>query len=141
MIRKFRERDLEKIMKIWLDGNIEAHNFVNESYWKENYSRVKEALIQAELYVYENDHEILGFIGLVNEYIAGLFVSSKAQNKGIGYQLIDYVKRKRDCLSLDVYKNNNLAVEFYDRQGFMVINESLDKENNEVEMTMQWQRK
>lgn len=53
---------------------VKAHYFISEQYWKDNFESVKKMLLQAEVYVYENDHEIQGFIGLSGEYIEGIFV-------------------------------------------------------------------
>ena len=47
-----------------MDTNIKAHNFIPAEYWKSNFKSVKEALLLAEVYVYEYDTEIQGFIGL-----------------------------------------------------------------------------
>ena len=44
MIRKFKESDLPRIMQIWLSANKEAHGFIKESYWYENFEAVKAAL-------------------------------------------------------------------------------------------------
>ena len=35
-----------------MDTNIKAHNFIPAEYWKSNFKSVKEALLQAEVYVY-----------------------------------------------------------------------------------------
>ena len=56
------------------------------------------------LYVYEENNVIQGFVGLMNDYIAGIFVSHLLQSKGIGKKLLDYAKDKKDVLSLSVYK-------------------------------------
>lgn len=37
MIRKLEEKDLEEVACIWLDSNIETHNFISESYWRRNF--------------------------------------------------------------------------------------------------------
>ena len=85
MIRKLRESDLSAVMKIWLDTNIKSHNFVSKEYWTSNYEMVKEILPKSEIYVYEEDDTNLidGFIGLLDSYLAGLFVKNTAQLKGI----------------------------------------------------------
>jgi putative acetyltransferase len=44
MIREFKIDDLETVMKIWLETNIEAHNFIDKSYRQENYKMVEEML-------------------------------------------------------------------------------------------------
>jgi len=62
MIREFQRDDINKVADIWLDTNIKAHNFIPAEYWKSNFKSVKEALLLAEVYVYEYDTEIQGFI-------------------------------------------------------------------------------
>lgn len=53
MIRKLEESDLPHVMQIWLSANKEAHGFIKESYWDENFEAVKAALPCAEIYVHE----------------------------------------------------------------------------------------
>ena len=48
MIRKLEESDLPRIMQIWLSANKEAHRFIKESYWDENFEAVKATLPCAE---------------------------------------------------------------------------------------------
>ena len=61
MIRELQRDDINKVADIWLDTNIKAHNFIHAQYWKSNFKAVKEALSQAEVYVYEYDTEIQDF--------------------------------------------------------------------------------
>ena len=61
MIREFQRDDINKVADIWLDTNIKAHNFIPAEYWKRNFKSVKEALLLAEVYVYEYDTEIQDF--------------------------------------------------------------------------------
>ena len=56
---------------------------------------VKELLLQATVYVYEDNYEIQGFIGMNSEYIEGIFVSEAMQSQGIGKILLNYVKDLR----------------------------------------------
>ena len=69
MIRKLQKADLNRVADIWLDTNIKAHSFVPAQYWKNNFETVKEMLLQAEVYVYEEGRNIQGFIGLNSEFI------------------------------------------------------------------------
>ena len=90
MIRELEELDIDNIMKIWLETNLSTHDFIPKDYWKENYDFVKEVLPDATVFIYEDNDEIKGFIGIVDEsYIAGLFVSNKYQNEGIGSKLLE----------------------------------------------------
>ena len=140
MIRKFQLSDLEAVMDLWLHGNIEAHVFVAEEYWRQHFDEVKEMLPKAELYVYENDKTITldGFIGLSGSYIAGIFVKGTARSQGIGKQLLDYVKAIKGNLTLKVYKRNERAVKFYQREGFLVQSQGIDDDTGEQEYLMVW---
>ena len=116
MIREFQRDDINKVADIWLDTNIKAHNFIPAEYWKSNFKSVKEALLLAEVYVYEYDTEIQGFIGLNDEYVEGIFVSGEMQSQGIGKILLNYAKDKRNKLYLNVYQKNARAISFYKRE-------------------------
>ena len=63
------------VMQIWLDGNLQAHYFIASEYWQQNYDFVKQMLPQSKVYVYEDEksNQIKGFIGLQDEFIAGVF--------------------------------------------------------------------
>lgn len=142
MIRTFRENDLAAVMKIWLDTNIKVHSFIPKAYWTDNYAAVKEMLPQAEVYVYEDNdtHQIVGFIGLTNNYIAGIFVKEAAQSKGIGKQLLNYVKEIKTFISLSVYQKNERAVSFYQREHFIIQSENIDDCTDEKEFIMNWSK-
>ena len=107
MIRKLRKTDINRVADIWLKTNLKAHSFISEQYWTSNYERVKEMLPQAEVYVYEDDKMIHGFLGVRDEYIEGIFVSDKMQSHGIGKSLLDYIKDKKVRLQLKVYQKKS----------------------------------
>ena len=139
MIRELRKVDINKVAEIWLDTNIKTHYFISAQYWKSNFELVKELLLQATVYVYEDKQEIQGFIGLSNEYIEGIFVSAEMQSQGIGKILLNYVKGKRNKLILNVYQKNTRAISFYQREGFEIQNSGLDEATGEKEYVMVWQ--
>ncbi|MGF0033243.1 N-acetyltransferase [Bariatricus sp. SGI.154] len=142
MIRIFRENDLTAVIQIWLDTNIKAHNFIPKEYWMSNYAMVKDTLPQAEIYVYVDDEtkEIDGFIGLMDNYIAGIFVKEAVQSKGIGKQLLDYVKEIKSNMRLSVYQKNTRAIVFYQREQFVIQSENIDDSTNEKEFIMAWSK-
>lgn len=147
MIRKFKPEDIHQVMQIWLDGNVEAHDFIDASYWKSHYDSVQEQLPEAEIYVYEEETEkkeemqtpaILGFVGMAGDYLAGIFVDRRSRSMGIGKALLDYVKGKHDSFSLNVYQKNEAAVRFYLREGLTISAEGTDEETKEPDYTMTW---
>lgn len=62
MIRSFKSTDIDEVMDIWLSGNIEAHPFVPEAYWRSNFLFVKEAILKSEVYVAESDNTVVGLL-------------------------------------------------------------------------------
>lgn len=138
MIRKFEIEDLNSLMEIWLNTNIQAHDFISKSYWVNNFNMVKEVLPTSEIYVYEED-QIKGFIGIVEGYIAGIFVLITEQTKGIGQQLLNAAKEKYDKLTLNVYEKNVKAICFYKKNGFRVISKAIDANTEEIELSMIWE--
>ena len=139
MIRKMQNTDINRVADIWLKTNLKAHYFISEQYWKSNYELVKEMMSQAEVYVYEDDKMIQGFIGINDEYIEGIFVSDEMQSCGIGKMLLDYIKDKKDRLQLKVYQKNVRAMSFYQREGFTIQSEEMDEFTREKEYVMNWE--
>ena len=139
MIRKLQKVDINRVADIWLKTNLKAHFFIPEQYWISNYEFVKELLPQTEVYVYEDDKMIQGFIGVSDEYIEGIFVSDEMQSRGIGKMLLDYIKDKKDKLQLKVYQKNVREMSFYQREGFTIQSEEMDEFTREKEYVMNWE--
>jgi len=140
MIRKCRDTDIDAVAKIWLETNINSHDFIPAQYWNDHFEVVKGMLLQAELYVYEDLNKISGFIGLNKNYIEGIFVCENAQSKGIGRQLLEFSKALKMQLVLNVYKKNSRAVQFYQREQFKIAGEAIDENTNEAEYIMVWKK-
>lgn len=138
MIRKLTNADIDKIMDIWLESTVNAHDFISIKYWENNYKVVKDLYIPiADTFVYEEEGEIKGFISIINnEFIGALFVDVKFQGIGIGTKLIDHSIRKYKKLTLAVYKENKKSVEFYTRKGFKIIEEGLNEDSGYPEYIM-----
>lgn len=80
------------------------------------------------------------FMGVDNGYIAGIFVSNEVQSQGIGRQLLERAKAVYDELSLTVYQKNEKAVAFYQREQFVIRQEKMDENTNEIEYLMMWRK-
>lgn len=140
MIRIFNIDDLDNIMNIWLNNNIKTHNFIDKNYWINNFDYVKTLLPTSEIYVYEINNSIIGFIGINKNYIEGIFIKEEYQNKGVGSKLLNYIKNLYNELYLNVYKNNDNALEFYKKHNFNIIKEKIDENTNEIELVMQYKK-
>lgn len=138
MIRKLDKNDINQLLQIWLEVNIKTHDFIVKEYWEEQYDNVKDLLPNSEIYVYEENEKIVAFVGLIENYIAGIFVSFSFQSKGIGKKLLDYIKEFKKELSLNVYVKNISAIKFYQREGFIINSENIDEETKEQQILMIW---
>lgn len=140
MIREFQISDTQIVMQLWLAGNEDAHSFIAKEYWKANFEEVEKQLLKADIFVYDLNGEIKGFIGLMDEYIAGIFVDKAYRSQGIGRQLLEYVKQLHSTLSLDVYQKNERALRFYRENGFTIVSKQNDEHTGKIEFTMIWNK-
>ena len=140
MIRKLRKTDLDEVAYIWLHTNKKARDFIAETYWDEHFEMVKGMLGDAEIYVFEEQGQIKGFVGLDGEYIAGIFVREKEQSLGIGKQLLDFAKSLKGQLKLNVYQKNERVIKFYTREQFEIQDEQTDEATGEAEYLMLWKK-
>lgn len=141
IIRKFQEFDLKKVLRLWYEGNLEAHDFIDKEYWDRNLSYVKRVIPEVEVYVYEINGQVVGFVGIDEGYIAGLFVDKEFRGCGVGSKLMDYVKERYDFFTLHVFENNYGAVTFYENRGLLKKEESVHEDLGEIEYLMYYRKK
>ncbi|MDV7694526.1 hypothetical protein A7K95_06410 [Pediococcus parvulus] len=133
---KVSEVQLHQVMQIWLAGNLQAHDFVAPDYWKQNYAEVAKQIKKATLILATENNSVLGFLGLVDGYIAGLFVNEDQQRRGIGTKLVQAAEQIQPELTLSVYQKNKNAVQFYHAHSFKILKTDVDEETNEIEYLM-----
>ncbi|KAA2275081.1 GNAT family N-acetyltransferase [Staphylococcus haemolyticus] len=138
-LKKKNRKTIKVLGNIWLNANLDTHTFIDSIYWIDNYSNVLDSLKDADVYVYKENEQIVAFCGLIDNYIAGLFVKEEYRNKGIGHALIKHLQSEYDHLSLEVFEQNNRAVHFYESLGFIKMESSVDKTNH-TQSLMQWKK-
>ena len=134
VIRALREEDLPAVLEIWISANLQAHDFIPEKYWRENLPMVR----QAQVLVCEAEGKIVGFSGIDNGHIEGIFVDAPMRSRGIGKALLNEWKRRFPTLTLCVYEKNKRALAFYLREGFSKVLLQQDEVTGEMEDMMQW---
>lgn len=99
---------------------------------------MKEVLPQAEVYVFvdETTQEIIAFVGMDQNYIAGIFTRKDYRSRGIGKALLQFLKTMKRELTLSVYLKNEEAIRFYKREGFQITEEKVDEGTGEREYQM-----
>ena len=141
MIKEFDLSELNDVMDIWFETNKTAHPFISEQFWIDNFDFVKSVLPKSEIFVYVDDTQIKGFIGISNEsYIEGLFVLNKHQSQGIGRKLLNECKKRYSYLELKVYLKNNKAIKFYKDNKFKIIKKVENSDTKELEYIMTWKK-
>ncbi len=135
MIREFKSADLDKVMEIWLQGNEQAHNFIDSNFFKQNFDIVEMLIPMSTVYVQDLDG-IKGFIGITENYISGLFVEQDYRRQGTGKALVNKAKQRYNELFVHVYKKNTDAINFFLSQNFEIISESINEESNESELLL-----
>lgn len=70
----------------------------------------------------------------------GIFVNTNNQYNGIGTSLLNKVKENRHNLTLSAYKKNINAINFYKKNDFVITGKSIDKDTNEIEYTITWNK-
>ncbi len=142
MIRKAKAADIDKIMQIWLDANIKAHSFIAPVYWQKHFDDVKNNYLpQAETFVYEDKHQLKGFISiLLDNFVGALFVDTRYQRQNIGTKLLDYARKQKSSLNLKVYALNQPAIKFYQKNDFKILAEKYDETAQSKELIMGWMK-
>lgn len=135
MIRVASNQDINKINKIGL--------LIKEDF--EKVFNIKEELTKdyVQIYVYEEDNNILGFLHTEYHFeitdIVNIAVDINNQNKGIGKQLIDYLidNTKSEKLMLEVRESNSSAIALYTKCGFNEIHRRKNYYGNEDAIIME----
>ncbi|CAI6085142.1 Peptidyl-lysine N-acetyltransferase YjaB [Paenibacillus sp. JJ-100] len=119
----YREQDHAKLVTIWERAVRATHTFLEEHHFLFYKQMVTEALEQKQVEVWEvldTEQEPIGFIGLDNTFIEMLFVDEYFQGQGVGKFLVfQSMKMKGTALRVDVNEQNEDAVGFYTKLGFM----------------------
>ena len=140
-IRVNKKTEINKLIEIWYEGSLIAHDFIDTNYWKSQRKEMKEKYLpMSETYVISNEKEVVGFISMVDNYLAALFIDVKHQDEGYGKRLLNFIKGRRENIQLKVYKKNKKAVNFYLRNGFVIKEELLDEQTAEEEFLMEWKK-
>lgn len=121
-IRPFRMPDTEQLVAIWWDASMLAHAFLGEDTLCEQKMLVRDIYLpQAETWVAVLKGQPVGFIGLIGNFIGGLFVTPDQHGRGIARCLVEHALRLKETLELDVYADNPIAPGFYRHLGFKEI--------------------
>ena len=137
MIRKYEEKDIDELIKVWYPASKLAHPFLKEEYFEQKRKTFTHPNLQrTETLVYEKDNKVVGFITLMDELVYALFVDIDFQRMGIGRALMDHAKSIRPFLELYVFKDNEIGRNFYDKFGFNFVKDELHDETGFTQLKL-----
>ena len=140
-IRPGTQEDWSYLADMWLRVSLQAHHFIDRTYWEVSKRDMEVMYLpQSQTYVGEHEGQIVGFISMVDDYLAALFIEEQYQSRGYGQQFVEFVKRDRESITLKVFAKNASAYRFYSKQGFVVEQELIDQDTNESEFVMIWRK-
>lgn len=116
------ERDaglIDRLADVWDVSVRTSHHFLTEEDITGLRPQVKAALqgIEHLIVVWDGDAPE-GFMGIQDQKIEMLFLSSTCIGKGIGKELIDIAINRYDAVYVDVNEQNEKAEGFYRHMGF-----------------------
>ena len=139
MIRKYREEDIEALLDVWFLASSLAHPFLSDEFMEQERANIRDRWIpQSDTWVYEHEGEVIGFVSLIGNEVGALFLAPNRHGQGFGRALMDHAKSIHKELEVEVFKENGIGRRFYDRQGFVTIEEKLHEETGNRLIRMRW---
>jgi len=137
MIRKYKEKEIPLLIKIWEKAAKIAHPFLSDDFTK----MVKKAMTEmylpkSETWVYEEFGIVVGFISMAENEIGGLFILPDYHSKGIGTSLVKHISQFHNELEVEVFNENKIGKPFYEKIGFRIMKEYLQEETNQKVLRM-----
>src|SRR5699024_10533524 len=95
MIRAYKENDIDILIDIWYKSSLQAHDFICSGYWECQIEEMKEMYVpMSETHVITNQTKLIGFISMVDGYLAALFIDIAYHNNGAGKELLSIENRR-----------------------------------------------
>jgi putative acetyltransferase len=106
---------------------------------REFWSRV--VFADCEIWGADDGGTLVGVIAFCKDWIDQLYVMPRAQRKGVGTALLDIAKAAEPNLSVWTFQSNDGARQFFERHGFLEIEQSVASPSveREVDVLYRWE--
>ena len=136
---------IEQLLEVWENSVKATHLFLSDNEIENIKKYVPQALNEiSRLIIIENENQFpIGFMGLEEQHLEMLFISSEERGKGLGKELIKYGIENYSINDLAVNEQNPLAKGFYEHMGFKVYKRTDNDEQGNpyplLYMKLNWQ--
>ena len=135
---KGSEKMLDSMMEIWLQSNVKEQSFIPKKYWSKNFKEVMRVLSLASVYIYEEDGQICGFAGSMEEAMVAIVVAEEERGRGIGTLLLNKLKDEMGILELSVYTQNKGALAFFQKNEFKATDIQIESATGQEIVLLNW---
>jgi putative acetyltransferase len=117
------DADRARLMEVWEASVRATHDFLSESDLEVIIPLAREELARiTPIYCLRDaSGSVYGFTSVADNKIEMLFVDPRHRGNGAGRRLVEYAVTKLGATQVDVNEQNDLAIGFYERLGFRVI--------------------
>jgi len=113
MIRQYEAKDIESLVACWRVASEFAHPFLTKKFLDSEAEALRDIYIPStEIWVTEINGDVLGFIALMGNEIAALFLDPDYHGKGLGRAMVDKAVAEKGKLSVDVFEENAVGRNF-----------------------------
>jgi ribosomal protein S18 acetylase RimI-like enzyme len=125
-VRPLREVDVSETVALWHETQEDTYHFLtreNELTLEDCARYFRETIRPgANLWVAEDQGQILGYLAMKGSYLDRLYVKPHAQRKGVGLALLQKAQEVSPTgLELHTHQENTKARKFYEKHGFSVV--------------------
>lgn len=116
------EPEYSKILAVWESSVKATHHFLKEEdfeFYKNLVPQYFSAVTLTSLK--DRNGQILGFMGTADGNLEMLFVHADARGQGVGKILLAYALENFNITKVDVNRDNEQAVGFYEKFGFRTV--------------------
>jgi len=125
VIRRSQRHEGERLVEIWCRSVDATHDFLSAQDRAEIEVQVRTFLPEAPLWVATDANDVpLAFMLLSEHHLEALFVDPDARGTGVGRKLVEHALSLLPGLTTDVNEQNEQAVGFYQKMGFVVTGRS-----------------
>ena len=141
-LRPYRAGDEDAAIALWLATWQRAYPDIDfnarVAWWRERWR--KDLVPHAAIIVAEQSGELIGFVTIdLKGYLDQLVVNPDHWGSGLGDRLADEAKRlSPDGITLLVNTDNNRAIRFYERNGFVQAGGDVNPTSGKPVLRMEW---